>query len=69
MPVRKKAFYETLFAKLFTLFMLFLCGGLMYYGAQYGMRQSNWFKLAAVLVPGTIYMAYRVFFASQGKQN
>jgi hypothetical protein len=62
LPARQKSFYESLTARIITLFFLFLCGGLIYWAAAYGMRETNWIRLAGILVPGTAYLVYRVFF-------
>jgi hypothetical protein len=61
---RRKSFYKTRFARFITLFFIAVCCGLVWYGILNGMRFTNWFRLAIILVPGTIYMVYRVFIRS-----
>jgi hypothetical protein len=58
--VRKKTIYESIWGKLFTvllgIFILAAIGfGLPYMGA------TSFFKLGVVIIPGFLYMAYRVF--------
>jgi hypothetical protein len=59
---RKKGFYSTIFAKIVTLFFVVLSILLLIFAIQSGMRATNWFRLGVVIIPGTIYMVYRVFF-------
>jgi hypothetical protein len=59
---RKKGFYSTIFAKIVTLFFLVVSILLLMYAIKSGMRATNWFRLGVVIIPGTIYMVYRVFF-------
>ena len=61
---QKKSFYATVFAKILTLFFVIVSLGLVWYGLINGMRLTNWFRLAIILIPGTIYMVYRVFVRS-----
>lgn len=58
---KRKSFYRTNFAKALTLLFVFVCGGLLYWGFRNGMRDVNWFRLSIIVIPGTLYMVYRVF--------
>ena len=58
---RKPSFYSGIFAKILTVFFIFLTVALFVFGYFNGMRMANWFRLAAILLPGTLYMSYRVF--------
>lgn len=58
---RKKGFYSTILAKIVTLFFVILSILLLIFAIQSGMRATNWFRLGVVIIPGTIYMVYRVF--------
>jgi hypothetical protein len=58
---RKKSFYEKPIAKLVTiLFIVFTIGLVSFMIQGYG-SATNWFKLLFLIVPGTLYMAYRSF--------
>lgn len=62
-PVQRRSFYRTPFARFLTLVFLVATVGLVaaavlipeYFGG------SAWFRLGAVIVPGTLYMAMRSF--------
>ena len=58
---RKPSFYAGIFAKILTVFFILLTVALFVFGYFNGMRMANWFRLAAILLPGTLYMSYRVF--------
>ncbi len=59
---REKSFYETLFAKILTIFFVFLSVALLLFLIQTGnTRISNWFRFLILIIPGTLYMVYRVF--------
>lgn len=58
---REKGFYTTVLAKIVTLFFVVLSILLLIFAIQSGMRATNWFRLGVVIIPGTIYMVYRVF--------
>lgn len=60
--VKKKTFYEKPIAKIITILFIVLCGFLIDFGIRHGMQEFNWYRLLAVVVPGTIYMVYRVFY-------
>ncbi|MFY0644687.1 MAG: hypothetical protein JXR19_09510 [Bacteroidia bacterium] len=59
---QRKGFYSSIAAKLITIVLVLLTVALFVYGATSGMRVANWFRLAAILLPGCLYMLYRVFF-------
>ena len=59
---QRKSFYQTTLAKVITLLLLGMCVALAWFGFTHGMRWANWFRLAAILVPGSLYMCYRVFW-------
>jgi hypothetical protein len=63
-PIKRKAdFYATIWAKLLTLFFVFLCVAILTFALYYGpMGASSWFKLSVIIIPGTIYMVWRVFY-------
>lgn len=58
----KPNFYQTVFAKVLTIFFVILCIVLALVMAFSGLGSfSSLFRLGFVLVPGTIYLFYRVF--------
>ncbi|MCB0734003.1 MAG: hypothetical protein H6608_05675 [Flavobacteriales bacterium] len=59
---KEQTFYQTTFAKVMTIGLIFLCGFLINWGFQNGMREFNWFRLGVIVIPGTIYMIIRVFY-------
>lgn len=59
---RKRGFYSTIFAKIVTLFFVVVSILLFLFAIKSGMRLTNWFRLGVVIIPGIIYMVYRVFF-------
>ncbi|MCU0404478.1 MAG: hypothetical protein MUE99_08010 [Chitinophagaceae bacterium] len=58
---KRKSFYETFFAKLITIFFIMLTIFLVWILAYKGMHFTNWFRVLFILLPGTVYMTYRVF--------
>lgn len=64
----RKSFYETFFAKLLTLFFIMVTILLIWVVSYKGMHINNWFKLMFIVLPGTVYMIYRVYF-SQDKNK
>lgn len=61
---QKKSFYNTVFAKVITLLFVAVSLSIAWFGIINGMRLTNWFRLGIILIPGTIYMVYRVFVRS-----
>jgi hypothetical protein len=61
---QRKSFYETFFAKVLTLFFTLFTILLIWIFCYQGMHFTNWFKLMFIVLPGTVYMLYRVFFSS-----
>jgi len=59
---RKRSFYEKPVAKLVTLVFVAFTLGLIYVMMQGYGSATSWFKLLFILVPGTAYMCYRVFY-------
>ncbi|MCB9245484.1 MAG: hypothetical protein H6606_03560 [Flavobacteriales bacterium] len=60
---RRKDFYQTFWAKLITAFFIALCVGLIWFAINAdSIRTTNLYRIVAVIIPGTMYMAYRVFF-------
>ena len=58
----RKGFYETLFAKIITVFFILLSIGLIYLFIIGTLgKATHIFRLFIIIIPGTIYMAYRVF--------
>ena len=62
---RRKGFYETTFAKVLTIFFTLLTLLLIWVFSFWGMGFTNSFRLMFVLIPGTVYMLYRVFFSGK----
>ncbi|MCB9261194.1 MAG: hypothetical protein H6607_02305 [Flavobacteriales bacterium] len=60
---RKSSFYDTFFAKIVTVFFLILTAILLAIGFIHGFSGTQWWKVNIILLPGTIYMMRRVFFA------
>ena len=58
---RKPGFYDTFWAKVLTIFLMVIVVGLILYRATSEMKFSQWFRLEFILIPGTMYMVYRVF--------
>lgn len=58
----RKSFYETFFAKLLTIFFILVTLLLIWIFSYKGMHLNNWFKLMFIVLPGTVYMIYRVYF-------
>jgi hypothetical protein len=57
---REKTFYETIYAKLFTIAIgIFLVFVLLNFRAY--LNGGSIFKIVVVIIPGFIYMAYRSF--------
>lgn len=63
-PIKRKAdFYSTIWAKILTAFFVFVSVAILIFALNYGpMRSTSWFKLLVVVIPGTIYMVWRVFY-------
>lgn len=61
--VREKTFYETIFAKIFTIVLGIIIVVIFTFG--YSLNTTSWFKLIVVLIPGFFYMAYRTFIKKQ----
>ena len=55
------SFYETWFAKILTVFFALLTIGIFVYSQLNGLKFSHQVRFQVVLLPGTIYMIYRVF--------
>jgi hypothetical protein len=58
---QRKSFYETTIAKVVTLFFAVVTILLVWVLAYKGMRFSSWYRIMFILLPGTVYMIYRVF--------
>lgn len=67
--VRKKSFYRTAFAKILTLFFTGLTLFLIWMQSYHGLHFTNWFKLLFVILPGTVYMLYRVYFSEKEEEH
>ena len=65
----RKSFYETFFAKLLTIFFTLLTIFLVWILAFNGMRFTNWFRVLFIILPGTVYMIYRVFISPRINRN
>jgi hypothetical protein len=65
--VRRKTFYDTVWAKIFTAVMIVFVGGIiLFYIFNPGyFRFSSGVNLLIVLIPGVIYLANRVFLAKK----
>lgn len=60
---RKKDFYQTTSAKLITAFFVAMSLAFIWYAIRAdSIRTSNLFRIFVVIVPGTIYLSYRVFY-------
>jgi hypothetical protein len=59
----RKSFYKTFFAKLITVLFVFITIILIWVLSFKGMHVTNWFKLLYIILPGTVYMVYRVYFS------
>lgn len=59
---RKSGFYTTIWAKIFTIVLIIFCGFMVDFALRNGMREFNWYRLLVVVIPGTVYMIYRVFY-------
>lgn len=57
---REKTFYETIYAKLFTIVLGIFIVSLLFNYSDY-LNGSSIFKLIAVIIPGFIYLVYRSF--------
>lgn len=68
---KRKSFYSTVWAKLIMLVFVSLSIALIYFGVKNGMNERNWFRLLAIVVPGTVYICYRVLFTTskEGQQD
>lgn len=56
---RKKTFYETIYAKIFTLLLGILIAFILTFKSS--LNITSWIKLSVVLIPGFAYMAHRTF--------
>lgn len=65
--VRKKSFYEKPVAKLITLVFIVATIWITYMLVQGYGSGASWFRLFLLLIPGTAYMSYRVFFRPRRK--
>ncbi len=61
----KPTFYQRPIAKLLTIGFIVLSAFLLNFAITQGMREFNWFRLLIVVIPGTLYMVYRVFYAKK----
>ncbi len=60
--LEKPDFYKTVWAKLITVFfVLFSILAVVYVGSVENVRHTNLYRIFIVVVPGTIYMVWRVF--------
>lgn len=59
--VQKKSFYKTNFAKIITVFFILVLAGLITAQQFYGLSLTSLYRLEFVLIPGVMYMSYRVF--------
>lgn len=58
---RRKSFYKTFFAQVLTIIFIATTVGIWIYGEQNGQKLTHFIRLRYVLVPGTVYMVFRVF--------
>jgi hypothetical protein len=58
---QRPSFYRTIWARLITAILLILTILLVVYTAGPGQKLTHFFRINFVLIPGTIYMIYRVF--------
>lgn len=58
---RKKSFYKTTFAKILTGFFILMCAGIFAWGTINGWKLTHPIRFGAILLPGTLYMTWRVF--------
>lgn len=58
----KKSFYTTRFAKGLTVVFIILTCLLLWVGLQGTLQQYQLDKILFIMLPGTVYMSYRVFF-------
>jgi hypothetical protein len=65
----RKGFYKTAFAKFITIFFTLITLFLIWNMSYHGMRFNNWYKVMYVILPGTVFMLYRVFFCSPIKND
>lgn len=56
---REKTFYETIFAKIFTVLLGIFIAGIFSYSQS--LSTTSWFKFIVVLIPGFAYLVYRTF--------
>lgn len=66
---QRRSFYETFPAKAITIFFTLFTLFLIWIIFSDGMRASNLFKLMVIILPGTVYMLYRVFFKKSAKDD
>ncbi len=60
---QRQSFYKTFFAKALTIFFTLITILFIWIIAYRGMHFTNWFKLMFIILPGTVYMVYRVFIS------
>jgi len=61
----KRTFYQRPIAKWLTIGFIVLSAFLLNFAITNGMRDFNWYRLLVVVIPGTLYMIYRVFYAKK----
>jgi len=66
---RKKSFYKTWFAKILTGFFIFLCAAIFAWGTINGWKLTHSIRFGAILLPGTLSMAWRVFVKEEDDEK
>ncbi|MFT5512198.1 MAG: hypothetical protein ACI8SE_000595 [Bacteroidia bacterium] len=59
--VQKRSFYKTITAKVLTILFMALAVTLLTFNEYYGLSLRHVYRLEFVIVPGVMYMIYRVF--------
>ncbi|MBI1305150.1 MAG: hypothetical protein GC181_00895 [Bacteroidetes bacterium] len=59
---KEKTFYEKPIAKILTIVFIVFCGFFINWALTNGMSSTNIFRLTVIVIPGTLYMIYRVFY-------
>lgn len=59
--VQKPSFYKTRMAKLLTILFVFVAILLILINMNQGLSTRNLFRLEVIIVPGIVYMIYRVY--------
>ncbi len=62
---QRKSFYKTIWAKVITIILLVLTVTLAVYTSGADQKFTHFYRINFVLVPGTIYMIYRVFVKAE----